>query len=238
MNTPKHTHGRDQGRWFGLFFIILGIAWMMKKLGIEVEPKWLLTWPSALILLGFFIAIKQKFRGAAGFIIMLIGGFFLARNEFGLPHNLGMLIWPSILIIAGLSILFKPRKKKDHFCSSSVEEENIDRSKLDVSSVFCGSKKRVLSKEFEGGHISAVFGGAELNLSHADFEKEAVLDVSILFGGLKIIVPANWEVKTQLNTVAAGIEDKRYIPPMEHSPEKTLILSGSITFGGIEIVSH
>lgn len=237
MNTPKHTSGRDQGRWFGLFFILIGIGWMMKKMGMEIEPAWLLTWPSALILLGLFITIKQRFQGAAGFIILLIGGFFLAKHEFGLPYNLGMLIWPAILILIGLAILLKPKKKKDHFCSS-MQEENIDRSKLDVSSVFCGSKKRVLSKEFEGGRISAIFGGAELNLSHADFASEAILDVSIVFGGLKIIVPANWEVKTELNTVAAGIEDKRYIPPMEHSPEKTLILTGSITFGGIEIVSH
>ncbi len=237
MNTPKHTPGHDNGRWFGLFFILIGLGWMMKKMGLELAPAWLLSWPSALILLGLFITIKQRFRGAAGYITLVIGAFFLARNEFGFPYNLGMLFWPAILILIGAAILFKPRKKNDHFCGS-VQEENIDRSKLDVSSVFCGSKKRVLSKEFEGGRISAIFGGAELNLSHADFTKEAILDVSSVFGGLKIIVPSNWEVKTELSTVAAGIEDKRYIPPMEHSPEKTLLLTGSITFGGIEIVSH
>lgn len=232
-------HSTDKGRWFGLFFILLGIGWLFKKMDTDIFPAWLLSWPSAVILLGLFVGIKHRFARVMPFVLILIGSLFLARNYFGLDYNFNVVLWPSLLILFGLLILIKP-KKSHKKCQPMEEivEETDDLNKLAISSVFCGAKKRVLSKSFEGGQISAIFGGTELNLSQADFEGEAVLDISIVFGGVKIVVPSNWEIKTNLTTVAAGIEDKRMMLNMEHSPEKTLILEGSVVLGGIEIVSH
>ena len=59
-----------------------------------------------------------------------------------------------------------------------------------------------------------------------------------MFGGLKIIVPSNWEVKTQMTTIAAGVEDKRGRGGLEVVPDKTLILKGTVLFGGVDIQNY
>ena len=41
-------------------------------------------------------------------------------------------------------------------------------------------------------------GGAEINLMKADMQKPINLEVNNVFGGTKLIVPSNWDVKMKL----------------------------------------
>lgn len=107
----------------------------------------------------------------------------------------------------------------------------------DIVSIFSGVKKTILSKQFVGGEIVCVFGGAELNLTNADFNSPVVLDLVQIFGGTKLIVPANWEIRAEAATIFGGIEDKRRQPPNTLA-DKVLILKGSIIFGGVEVSSY
>src|SRR5690349_22431252 len=45
------------------------------------------------------------------------------------------------------------------------------RSFIDVTAVFGGIKKNVLSKNFKGGDITSFMGGSEIDLSQADFNR-------------------------------------------------------------------
>jgi len=240
MKRNREVHTKEQNRWLGLFFILLGLGWLLKKLGVEVYPEWLLTWPVALILLGFFAGIKSRFTQVFPFVLMLIGTAVLLKKEIGIDADLGIIIWPTVLIIIGIFILFKPGKHKNHRFNKKCnpQEEDLNTDKLNESNLFCGTKKRVLTKDFKGGDFSAIFGGGEIDLTQADFEQEARIHISIIFGGLKLLVPSNWEIRTELNTIAAGLEDKRPPAPQDAEPEKTLVLTGSMTFGGIEIASY
>jgi hypothetical protein len=56
-------------------------------------------------------------------------------------------------------------------------------------------------------------------------------------GGTKIIVPAHWEVRSQVTAVFAGFEDKRQ-QPAAINQEKILILEGTSIFGGIELKNY
>lgn len=238
-HSPEHEHG---SRWLGLVFILIGTGWLLRKLHIDILPYWLLSWPMAMFVIGLLISIKTRFRRLPPLIITFIGLGFLLQKYLGLPHDLVYYIWPLLVIMLGMIILFKPKRRggEGHKYKKGFGEyeENHNSDKLDITAIFCGSKKRVLSKNFQGGEIAAIFGGTELNLTQADFDKEAALDVSIVFGGLKIIIPNNWELKTQLTTIAAGVEDKRGNDGLQVVPEKTLILTGTIVFGGIDIQNH
>lgn len=100
-----------------------------------------------------------------------------------------------------------------------------------------GIHKNILSKNFKGGEITIFMGGAELNFSQADIQGTAAVDITQIMGGTKIIVPANWTVRSELTSVFGSIEDKRQnigIP----NQEKVLILEGSSVFGGIEIRNY
>jgi hypothetical protein len=64
-----------------------------------------------------------------------------------------------------------------------------------------------------------------------------VIDTVQLFGGTKIIIPANWQLKSDITAVLGGVDDKRSVPT-SFSPEKKIVLTGFAMFGGVEIKSH
>jgi predicted membrane protein len=104
--------------------------------------------------------------------------------------------------------------------------------------MFGGTKKNVISKDFKGGEVTCVFGGAEINLSQADINGKVVLEMHQVFGGTKLIVPPHWQVNHQ-ETVAfmGGIEDRRP-DTKDTDPNKILILKGTSVFGGLDISSY
>ena len=156
-------------------------------------------------------------------------------------------IWPVVLIVIGLFIILRPRRgrkldgtKKTDGSSDSVFTEDIDYSKDDFvesTSIFGGAKKIVISKNFKGGNLENIFGGTELDLSQADFTGTAVIELTTIFGGTKLLVPSNWAVKSEAVTIFGGIEDKRKMQTVTEAAEKTLVIRGTVIFGGIDIKS-
>ena len=88
-----------------------------------------------------------------------------------------------------------------------------------------------------GGDITNIFGGTEINLTQADIQGVATIDVTTIFGGAELIVPSHWSVKSEIVTIFGGVEDKRTVATITETPEKALVLKGTIIFGGIEIKS-
>jgi len=80
-------------------------------------------------------------------------------------------------------------------------------------------------------------GGAELNLSQADIQGSARLDITQIMGGTKIIVPPHWTIRSDLTSVFGSIEDKRQNMGTPN-PDKLLIIDGTSVFGGIEIKNY
>ena len=99
-----------------------------------------------------------------------------------------------------------------------------------------GSKRRIFSKNFKGGQITSIFGGSDLDLTHADLEGTAVVDVVSVFGGVKLLVPANWEVRSDITAILGGVDDKRKDPSVL-TPTKKIVLTGFCMFGGVDIKS-
>ncbi|MBL0132131.1 MAG: hypothetical protein IPP43_14385 [Chitinophagaceae bacterium] len=123
---------------------------------------------------------------------------------------------------------------------SSIPGEEETWSKDDfvnTNCVFGGTKRNILSKEFKGGDIVNLFGGTEINLSQADIQGTVVIEITNFFGGTKLIVPSNWEVKSEAVMVFGGVDDKRSIPASTETSGKILVLRGTVIFGGIEIKS-
>jgi predicted membrane protein len=232
--------------WTGIFILVIGVAALMKATLTDL-PDWVFSWQMFLIALGFFIGLKHGFRGGAWFILMLIGGVFLARDLYP-EFEFRRYIWPVVLIIIGAFIIIRPRrrhhwpekKNPDLSGSNSLIAEPEEWSQddfVDTTSIFGGAKKNILSKDFKGGDIVNIFGGTELNLSQADIKGKVPLEMTTIFGGTKLIVPSNWAVQSEAVTIFGGLEDKRSLPPSNETPDKILLLKGTIIFGGIEIKS-
>ncbi|HUB60366.1 MAG TPA: LiaF domain-containing protein [Puia sp.] len=105
---------------------------------------------------------------------------------------------------------------------------------IDSTAFFGGVHKKIVSKNFKGGDVVTIMGGTEIDLSQADFMGTVRLDVVQIMGATKIIVPAHWEVRTDVTAIFAGFEDKRQQPTV-NNPDKVLLIDGTSLFGGIEL---
>lgn len=243
---------RNEGKghiWTGLFLLVVGGLALVRSFGIPM-PVWLFTWQMLLIGIGLVMGLKKGFRDGGWFIPIIIGGAFLV-NDFFLHGELRRHIWPVILIVLGALFIFRPRKKRwqswHEKKSDGVKAETItplseaEHSKddfIDSTNIFSGSKKVVLSKNFKGGDLTNIFGGCEIDLTQADTAESAVIDITAIFGGATLIVPSNWAIKTESVTIFGGISDKRKFPVASETSTKTLILDGTVIFGGVEIRSY
>jgi predicted membrane protein len=108
---------------------------------------------------------------------------------------------------------------------------------IDATSVFGGIKKVILSKDFKGGEIVNICGGAELDFTCADINGVVIIDITQLFGGIKMIVPPHWQVRSDVAAIFAGIDDKRFGNAAPQSPDKILVLKGTSIFAGIDVRS-
>jgi predicted membrane protein len=240
-------HSRGGRIWVGLVILGIGVVSLL-KVALFPIPAWVYDWPMILIVVGFFSGIGHKFRGGFWFVLMLIGGVFLIRNNF---PDLVMYkyLWPGALILLGLFFILKPRHRdwhREHKNETSGETNTeasnsnttLKEDTIDSTSIFGGIKKNILSKNFKGGDITNIMGGSEIDLSQADINGTAVIDLTQVFGGTKLIVPSNWQVKTQMAAIFGGVEDKRTLQHSAFDPNKILILDGTSIFGGIEIRSY
>lgn len=248
LQNKMEQHHRNGHIWTGMLLLLVGIVALMKSY-VENFPEWIFSWQMLLITLGLFVGFRHRFHGVAWFILLLIGGTFLA-NDYFLDGGLRRHLWPVILIVIGLFFIFRSRFKPSRHCyekrnlGKPGEESYVPGEEMysqddfvDTTSIFGGTKKNILSKEFKGGDIVNVFGGTELNLTQSDIKGTAVLELTTIFGGTKLIVPSNWSVRSEAVTIFGGIEDKRQLPQTSDHPEKILLLKGTVIFGGIDIKS-
>lgn len=239
---PKRE--RRKKTLFGLSVVTFGVWWLLRRMDIEIAPDWVFTWPSLIIAIGIFNIIGNGLRSATGYIMVLIGSFFLARNVFDIPLSIEPYFWPAIVIGIGLIILFKPKKRWDpekKNCNTDdrnqTQEQLNESDRVDSLVVFGGVNRDVISKSFKGGELTACMGGAEFNFGKADIETSATLDVTIIMGGVKLIVPQNWDVQINCTNILGGVDDKRRGNGAPIETSKKLILTGTVIMGGVEIKS-
>jgi predicted membrane protein len=254
IDNDRRPH-RGPGRiWAGLFLLGIGGMLLLDQMGFPF-PDWLFTWPVLLIVIGLFVGLKHNFRRGSWFVLILVGSFFLVQDYYP-QWPIHRYFWPALLIFIGLFVIFSPRHSRPNWkgewkdqCGparwnrrysgsfNSSREGYTSEDFIDSTAIFGGIHKKVVSKNFKGGDITSLMGGTEIDLTQADFNGVVKLDVTQIMGGTKIIVPAHWEVRSEVTAMFAGYEDKRQQPAVIN-PDKVLILQGTSIFGGIELKNY
>ncbi|WP_131537323.1 LiaF transmembrane domain-containing protein [Pedobacter nototheniae] len=250
-NSNNNRSGRALS---GVIIIFIGLAFLLDNVGLRI-PHWVFSWHTLLMVIGLFIGIRRHFRGAGWLIMVLIGGYFTIDDMVGVDFDFSKYALGIGFLILGAYLILRPKytyrdKKRfrDRFnqeftapvndMGSFENAETINNNDLiDVISVFGGSHQTVYSKNFKGGDVTVVFGGADINLTQADFNESVKLDVTAIFGGIKLIVPQNWAIKSNVTAIFGSVEDKRSHVMPNGEIQKTLVLDGTAMFGGIEIKS-
>lgn len=242
---PRHPHPHNN-RTGGVVLIIIGILFLLHRIPetSAMFPHWFFSWPVLLIAIGIFVGFKNGFRSFGWVIPILIGAYALLYEHNLISLNLRPYALPIGLIVIGICVILK-RNRKSQFRKFYEEQkvtaaDDIDPTdnSINISSIFGSVEKNVFTKDFKGGTITSVFGGSQINLTQSDIQGVAVIDVSIIFGGVDIVIPANWNLKNEMSVVFGGIEDGRTTPPNLAESGKTLVLKGNILFGGVEIKSY
>ena len=251
-NMEMYQRNKRPRIWSGLILVGAGVLLLSYKMGAPI-PGWIFTWPVLLVAIGLLIGIKSRFHNPGAMIMILIGGIFLIDQQIpGIEfHNY---IVPILLISIGMLFILRPRSHSCHRrmrhwermkMNESFNSKNEDISSstdkgeyLDVLAVFGGIKKNIQSKNFKGGEIVSFMGGAEINFMHADIQQPIELEVNNVFGGTKLIIPSNWDVKNEISAVFGGVEDKRNFKTVFLIPDKLIVLKGTCVFGGIEITNY
>ncbi len=233
---------RQRGRIIsGIILILVGSLFFARKLGMEF-PDWIFSWPMFFIALGFYVGGKHNFSNPSWLILVALGSILMIERFYP-SIQIHEFFWPVVLIAIGAFLIVKPRKNKYARWINAKEMANCvssetNENRIEILAVMGGVKKVVLSKDFIGGEINCVMGGAEINLTQADILGTAVLEINNVFGGTKLLVPANWEVQSEVAVVLGGVEDKRSQHANNSLELKRLILKGNCIFGGIDIKSY
>lgn len=216
-----------QRNWAGIVFVILGLVFLMRNINLLPLPPVFFSWKALLIVIGIVgIALGRK----EGFIPIIIGALFIFIYDIlGLYHFSFRDLWPLIFILVGIAILMRHRRSST---SSSGDERDIDEMAL-----FSGVEKKVTSDKFEGGKVTALFGGIEIDLRQSQLsDAKNSIDLFTMFGGSEFRVPTDWTINvSQLTVVFGAFEDKRLIDKSNTDPNKVLNIKGLILFGGGEI---
>jgi predicted membrane protein len=251
MNNQYHTHRRSGKVWVGFILLVIGFILLLNTLGFYV-PDWLFSWPMLLIAIGVVNGARHNFKHPVAVVLIVVGSVFLLERI--IPElNFRNFIWPVLIISFGLYLIIGRDKRFKSFRSNSGNldwDKRVDDEKtftdepprasedfVEAVSVFGGIKKNVVSKNFRGGDIVTIMGGAEINLTQADINGAVILEVVQIFGGTKIIMPPNWKVSSEMAAIFGGIEDKRIINSDQALSDKVLIIKGTSIFGGVTLHS-
>jgi predicted membrane protein len=249
----------------GVILLAVGAVLLLNQFEFAFFPSWLISWPMLLIAWGLYIGGKSNWKNPTWFLVVLAGFLFLLGRIIP-GFQVHQIVWPVMIIAFGLWLILRKNHNWDRkamekkwdwrqYSGQTVAEPIVDATSsstvpptgayypggddyLDSTSVFGGVKKTILSKDFKGGEIVNVFGGAEIDLTQADINGRVVIDITQIFGGTKIIVPSHWQVISDLAAVFAGVDDKRLRKTGAGDNNKILVLKGVSIFAGVDIRSY
>jgi predicted membrane protein len=205
--------------FLGLFLVIIGLLLFLERQEIVFFPWWVTTWQMLLIGIGLFnLAVGNR---TPAIILIGIGGFFLLEEMYYFDFED---YWPLILVIIGLAFIFRQR---------SASKGNVsDDDYFDSLNIFGGGNQKFVSEKLQGGRITSIFGGSEVDLRESKPVDGATIDIFTLFGGSDIIVPRDWNVKIEVSAILGGFADNRENVQQQSDAPKVVIKGLTLLGGG------
>lgn len=237
----RHQAGRnifDVRMIIGLFIVAAGIGLLLENLGIVHDIRVWGWWPAILILVGVGYLIRPQGQRQVlnGLIAAGLGIIFLGNNLDWFDVDFSDL-WPVLLILIGLAIILHHRKVKPGGGGQGNGNDQIN-----LSLILGGGEHFYTSQQLKGGKISAIMGGANIDLRRADMAgNEMTLDIFCLMGGIDLRIPDNWQLNIKVLPVLGGVENRTYRGDVSADSgfhdvtKKTLHITGMAIMGGVEV---
>ena len=232
--TRERTLPALTGRMImGGLLILFGMLFLLDNLGYMDADRILQFWPLILVGIGTWKVLQPREDGqrALGVAMIAIGLFLqlqmLAVMDLEFRH-----VWPAVLVAIGGLLLWRGVFKR----APAPGDVTTATSQLHEMAFMGGGNRIVDSPDFQGGDVTAIMGGLEIDLRKAKIPGEtAVVDVFALWGGIELRVPPEWSVDVQGVAIMGGFENNARASAVEGNPGKRLIIRGTALMGGFEV---
>ena len=221
----------------GVVLVLAGFFLVIRNTGIfpDFIDNVIFSWPMLLVVIGLVMTLGASEK-TAGIIVMAVGAFFMIPLLFRETFHMYNMFWPSIFIIVGIIFIVSKQKGFHSVTTKGVAGDDY----VDYVNIFSGGERQVISQNFRGGKITAIFGGIELDLTKAGLAPGiSELELACIFGGATLIVPDDWYITIEVTPILGGFSDSRkLLPGRAIDPSKHLVIKGAVIFGGGEIKSY
>ena len=185
--------------------------------------------------------------------MVVLGGLWLIPRIFPWIAINGGVVFSILIIALGIYVLTKRRGysgqnyklnpgggAEQSGTENPSGQFNSETDRIDDVAIFGGGHKFISSDNFQGGNITAIFGGSEIDLTRCKLAPgQNVLEVTAIFGGTTLIVPKEWNVVINVIPLFGGFSHKGMRGPnVAINPESTLIIKGVVIMGGGEIKTY
>ncbi len=249
--------------WFGIAFVTVGVLWTLDNLRILDSDRAFEWWPVLLIGFGVSKLLDRRaHRSSAGWLWIAIGSVLLLQHLGYIPWGLHEL-WPVVLILIGAGIVWRgfhgPGTNGGHrgttdawpgigapaSGSAATDAGGDAGAGRDASTasagetfsavaIWSGVERMCTSQSFRGGDFTAIMGGGTVDVRGAKpVPGGATIDLTVLMGGVEILVPDDWAVVNEIQCIMGGVEEIRTAAPP--APGLVLHVRGIVLMGGVEI---
>ena len=215
----------------GIILIAIGVVFALNALNITDIDIFFDGWWTLFIIVPCTIGLFTEREKTGNIIGVAIGVFLLLCCQDILSFSMfWKLLVPAIIVIVGIKMVISGLfgNKANEIMKKQRSEGKSPKADC---AVFSGCEVNYDGEVFEGAELTAVFGGLVCDLRNAIIEKDCAIQVSAIFGGIDIFVPAGINVKVNSNNIFGGVSNKTAV----HQNAPTIYVSGTCMFGGVEI---
>jgi predicted membrane protein len=216
---------------WGIIFITIGIFYAGDTFNLWNFNLFFHGWWTLFIIIPCLISIVENGFNAGNVVGLTIGVLFLLSSQ-GIINSriVANLIFPAMLILIGIKIIFRDSFNKTIRKSINM---NVNREgRLEYTSIFANQKEIYPNEQFKGASILAILGGMELNLENAIINEDIIVNSTIIFGGVDIIVPNNVNVK--ISSIPIFGEASNKARPCMNVNVPTIYINATCIFGGLD----
>jgi predicted membrane protein len=216
----------------GLGIIAIGVLFLLGNMDIIDPHDYLRYWPAIILIIGLSSLVQSQHGPGRiwGLILTFIGAAMLLDRIYFLHINLWD-YWPLILVAIGIMMIARSTFLRRGIAPPFAESKDANDS-IKAIAIMSGYKRANNSQNFQGGELTAIMGGLEIDLRDASIKGDAVIEIFATMGGVEIRVPEDWLIIIEGFPFMGGFDDKTR-PPKETT--KRLIIKGTAVMGGVEI---
>lgn len=209
---------------WGTLIVIVGMIFLGNNLNWWHFEIFFDGWWTLFIIIPSIVSLVKEQTFFSSTIFILLGILlFLACQEIIEWNLIWQIMFPSFIILLGLSIIFKPKPVK--------KVSKNTKNQIEYVGVFSGAEERI-KDDFEGASCTAVFGGVDLDITDATIKEDIVIDCTSIFGSVTIKVPDNVKVKVIGTPIFGGVENRS---KQNKTSQTTIYVNYVCIFGGIEV---